>query len=953
MDANGSKYQLLLGESDWASCMEGGAPMSDAWNALGSPPSPPSGTSFYWDPTRNQITLWPQLYVFAPTASPLTPADRRGTAADRFGNVYLIDPTQTQILVTSAGDQTITTFWPPASAPTTTASNGLGGAFGPVAAPKTPAPRLLSGLAVTERHYLVVGCVDPGGLLIFDLYRGGPPEILLWPSGVPFVPFDMAARPGGGVFILDSQNKRYWSLDADFGVSARDQGTILLSPQRTGTFQPLAGSPPNVTPARGFPQGNLLDLSSPLLASAPIAIEALPDGSALVLDLGDGVTSYVERYHFGALTSPPFPVSAMAPLLPAGASMSFLAQDFAFVPSAASPSTGSTCCSGSASSTTSTTTDLLAGVLLVALASGAQSLAFTASSSTTGSGTSASRVLDLVPLPDYYPMRSFGGRAIFYANGSPYYDFAGRFVPLVMQKKPQYVTSGTLTTPVFDSQLPGCVWNRLILEAALPVDTTIVISSRAADDKQTLSETPFLPEPPQLYPRAEGTELPYAVLSAGLSAWELLFQQARGRYLQLQITFTGNARSSPRIRALRAHYPRFSYVKQYMPATYTDNDTTGLLDRFMANFEGLLTPIEDRIASAQELFDPRTAPYDTLEWLGAWFGVSMDPAWDDVRQRLFLRHAMDLFQWRGTVRGIQMALDLVLSSCPCDAIFTNPESSQASSTRIVESFALNVPPAALAGEAQAPSIFGPQAPANTWTPAQGGNALLALWQAAATAAGLAPQTSFPTQAPTDAATDAAWTSFTSATLGFVPSATTADLPRWTQFLLHRYQSISNLNSTYDTQYASLSAVPLPSALPPDGAPLFDWYQFEGIVLPTAQSAHRFRVMIPLPPGISSDLPQQQQQLDLITRLVNLEKPAHTVFDVGFYWAMFSVGQARLGTDTLLDQGGRMPQLAPSMVLGYGYLLQGHLAPGFPQDATYRDVLGRDSLGRPRTPRRRR
>ncbi len=945
MDANGTHYELLLGEDDWGTCREDGTHLSAIWGSLSSPPSSTIDASFYWDPNRNQLTLWPRLYVFPPPAGtqPLDPADRRGAAADKFGNVYFVDPTRTQVLVTSSGDRTTTTFWPPLPA---AAPSPLGGAFGPVTPTQPPAPRVLSGLTVTARHYLVVGYVPPSGsqssgsqssgLLVFDLYRGGEPRLLAWPANVPFEPFDMAAAPGGGLLILDAENKRYWTLDADLAVSGRDQGTMVVAPARMDTFQPLAAGMPREQPTLEFPQGNLLGSASPLDAAQPIAIDALPDGSVLILDRGDGTTSWVAHYRNGVLAAPPFPIDAMQPLLPQGAqsppaaTIDFTAQDFTFVPA-------------------SGTTDPLAGTVLVALSCGVQSLAFTSSSGGGGS-------FELVPSPDYYPMRSFGGLAVFYANGSAYYDSASVFVPLVTQKRPQFSTTGTLVTRIFDSKIPGCVWHRLILDAAIPLDTSIQIASRTSDDRDALLDGPFLPEPPRLYQRAEGTELPFVALPAGLSSWELLFQQARGRYLQLQITLSGSARSSPRIRALRAYYPRFSYVRKYMPATYTDNDTFGFLDRFMANFEGVLTPIEDRVAAVQELFDPRTAPADALEWLGAWFGVSMDPAWDVLRQRLFLRHAMDLFQWRGTARGIQMALDLVLSPCPCDAIFTNTDSPRPSGTRVVEQFAVRVTPASVADVQSTPSIFGPQAPPGTWTPSQGGGALIALWQAAAAGAGLVAPTTFPVIQPTDAATAAAWTAFTQSTLGFVPSSdpqSLGDQARWTKFLQNRYLSVTALNGEYDTAYASLTDATLPTTLPADGAPLIDWYQFEGIVMPTAEHAHRFRVLIPLPPGISSDLAQQQQQLDLITRLVDLEKPAHTVFDVRFYWAMFSIGQSRLGFDTLLEQGSRMPQLAPAMVLGRGYLLEGHLAPSFPQDATHRDVIGRTPLGRHRTPRRRR
>src|SRR5205807_3081332 len=121
----------------------------------------------------------------------------------------------------------------------------------------------------------------------------------------------------------------------------------------------------------------------------------------------------------------------------------------------------------------------------------------------------------------------------------------------------------------------------------------------------------------------------------------------------------GNGRSSPRIRALRSYYPRFSYLHHYLPAVYREDElSASFLDRYLANVEGIGTVIEDRIAAAQALFDARTTPPEALEWLASWFDLVLDPAWDEAKRRLLIGHAMDLFEWRGTVRGLHAALGL-------------------------------------------------------------------------------------------------------------------------------------------------------------------------------------------------------------------------------------------------------------------------------------------------------
>jgi hypothetical protein len=99
----------------------------------------------------------------------------------------------------------------------------------------------------------------------------------------------------------------------------------------------------------------------------------------------------------------------------------------------------------------------------------------------------------------------------------------------------------------------------------------------------------------------------------------------------------------------------------------------------------------------------------------------------------------------------------------------------------------------------------------------------------------------------------------------------------------------------------------------------------------------------VPLALAFNPEEHQRRLDLSRRIVELEKPAHTVFDVKFYWAMFRVGEARLELDTLIAQGSRAPQLLPELVLGQGFVGESYLAPPVPENARDRMILGRDPL----------
>ena len=100
---------------------------------------------------------------------------------------------------------------------------------------------------------------------------------------------------------------------------------------------------------------------------------------------------------------------------------------------------------------------------------------------------------------------------------------------------------------------------------------------------------------------------------------------------------------------------------------------------------------------------------------------------------------------------------------------------------------------------------------------------------------------------------------------------------------------------------------LPAEVPDDGPRLRDWYQFHAVVLPMRADRPRVQVLLPVPVGESEQVDHEARRA-LAERVVSLQKPAHTVFDVRFFWSAFRVGEARLGLDTLIDLGSRSPAL---------------------------------------------
>lgn len=1005
MDVNGVKFHLLLGRDDWSKCTVDGETLMELWSA--SPPRPGEG-SLEWNDHDQELTLHSKLlkYVASQKDTPPSLDSRRGAGRDRYGNWYWIDESKKRLLALSTGSGTTSDFWYPGLGDKCTETPRFG-EFGPVAAPAPPEPLTLSGLAVTEDHYLIVGTQDPGGLLIFDLRATGEPQRLIWPEPVPFAPYDMAPRPGGGVWILDRHNRRYWAMDRGFNLVTRRRDDQLLAEAREEDFQPLIPGERRQIPGRTFPRGITLDLSSPLKLKQPIAIEALPDGTVLILDYDPTAKfSQIYRYDFDEQIGEPVSTEAMKARLEVGQDQEFklIGYDIALVPEHED-----------------------AGIsvpdrLFVASSEGNQSFAFNV--------CRRNGQLVLIPVAEFFPMRLFGGKGIVAAGNNAWYDFSNRWVPLIRQCRPRFESEAMLLTQPFDGYEPDCVWHRLLLDANIPPDTKVLIRSRAANDLIDLEVAAWQREPAP-YLRSDGPELPFlprrsATPAIGEGTWELLFQRARGRFLQLEITLSGNERSSPRLRALRAYYPRFSYLSNYLPAVYReDAESSSFLERFLSNQEGLLTTLEDKIAAVQVLFDTRSAPKETLDWLTTWFGVALDPAWDEDKRRLFITHAMDFFQARGTARGLKMALRLALEPCADEMIFIQPAalSRQSERIRIVEKFLTRRTPGIVFGDTTELKGLRQTSVATRWDPRQGGaqlhqrytdfindkrktqerlieypvmqpendkdaadwrlfsqqnlgfipsSAVLAdrlRWQMFLAnkylgADGLqklnaAHQTNYadftslpmPSNQPKVAAASEDWEEFvTAGRIGVLPverqrlktyldrlehmehlltedhvDVILLERQQWQHFLARRYRRINALNDLYAVSWASFDLIPLPQKLPSDGEQLLDWFQFQSTVMVMHRLAHRFTALLPIPAVYRFDFGKQQQQRELAKRIIELEKPAHTIFDIKFYWALFRIGEARLGSDTLIDRGSRAPQLMPQMILGENFVGESWLA----------------------------
>ena len=839
MDVNGTRFHLLNSCADWSACRlvtptgEEGATLAESWQP-GNDAVP-----LEWNWTSRALRLARSVPLFRRSArtEPLDVGQRRGAGRDAYGNWYWIDEAQTGLRFLPVGKTRGVAYWRSEDLAATCAPP-LDGTFVPKPT-VTPAAHTLCGLAVTTRHYLVVGDLTEHGLLVFDLHGGGAPLLVRWPADTPFAPWDIAPLPNGGVLVLDRDNLVYWVLDENLRTAGiveagardlfqpRDGEVRQLKPRTVPTaYSLLAPSPPAPPPDAGdrpLPEDAWL---GPL---CPVSIEPGPAGTVLILDT-DPDRPYSLIYEMAGeelvqIYSLEDAATVFDPAQGEGVLTRFsvAGHDFAWAPApetSAGTQLGSLGCS-EGEDTGGEASPGPEALVYVAERDGNQVLAFELDRETG----------EVVPLRDYFPLRRWQARALVAAGDAVYYDFRDRWVRVQALMDCQYAGEGALTTPAdfslglagepFDSAQMGCTWHRLMLDAQIPAGTSITVQARAADDPELLKQTGWIDQPLP-YLRDDGAEIPYLDPWIDLDprpdrtgTWELLFQGVAGRYVQIRLTLTGTGRSTPAVRNLRAWYPRFSYLDEYLPAIYREEPVAAsFAERWLANFEGFYTVLEDRIEHVSALFDPRTAPPETLGWLACWFGVALDPLWEEDRRRFFIRHADQLYRRRGTLAGVEIALRLYLEERPGERLFDADCLGQGR-VRIVEHYRTRSMGGLVYGD------------------------------------------------PTD------------------PTA-----PRWRPLTRADVQA----------------------------------------------NAHQFSVLVP------HDL--NDEQVDMVRRIVELEKPAHTAFVIKRYWDMFRVGEARLGLDTRLGLSSRYTPL----LLGVSYVPEGYLAAAYPFDVGDRVISDRDRLG---------
>jgi phage tail-like protein len=619
MSVNGLRFWMLADEGDWR-LLDG---------AQGEPGAP-SGA--YYDPERNSLHLASsseRTFSLAPAALALAKSRLEDVpqARDAFGTRAFWDPGSAQVMATGALPGALPIFTPPAGERVVDLAMGYDGVL-----------------------YMTT---SQGALLLLDRRERWRPLRLAMAG---FSAWRLAAIPQeehapGGMWVLDRVNRKIARLE---GQPLPNRPYTTYTP---GTFR-LCEENPN--PPR------LLVMEDPFCGpmEEPAAIACGPDGRAALLtwDAGSG-ESLLRLVELGGQVGVPHPLHG-APR----------ATSLAWVSAGA------------------------VAVMVPNMATLEPRPEAPVYPITAGSARST-------PLGDLYPLpHHSGGPFLHGLDLPPHYPTSAGSIALHHLSLPAYAPLGTaVNCQPMDSGSPQTVWDRLYLEADIPANCRVTVYLAAGDTPYPnqvgeLDWHPHIfgqlavPEPgiPQGVWIDKASEIPRhpgllaCPRESGRSGlFTVLIQRSnrrvralQGRYLHVRVRLEGTLGVSPEIAALRAYGSRFSYRDQYLPRLYRETlfgadadeivdparpgNTTpaDFLERFLGNFEGVLTEMENNVAGAYLVTEPRTAPDEALEWLGSWIGMSFTPYLSPARRRRMLENAAVLFQRRGTLDGLRLALEI-------------------------------------------------------------------------------------------------------------------------------------------------------------------------------------------------------------------------------------------------------------------------------------------------------
>jgi phage tail-like protein len=209
---------------------------------------------------------------------------------------------------------------------------------------------------------------------------------------------------------------------------------------------------------------------------------------------------------------------------------------------------------------------------------------------------------------------------------------------------------GRFYSRALDAGQPGALWHRIEVDLAVdPPPNTMVFVETFTSDSATPGAAQWIAP----------TTAAGAAIGYSREVPEQLVLSPRGRFLWVRVTLaSADGLDTPSIRAIRAYYPRLSWLDLLPTAYRRDAEAASFADRFLALFEHVFTGVQDRFVDFSRMLDPEAAPRDVIDWLGAIIDLSFDPSWPLERRRELVMAAAELFRVRGTIAGLERYIEI-------------------------------------------------------------------------------------------------------------------------------------------------------------------------------------------------------------------------------------------------------------------------------------------------------
>jgi phage tail-like protein len=110
--------------------------------------------------------------------------------------------------------------------------------------------------------------------------------------------------------------------------------------------------------------------------------------------------------------------------------------------------------------------------------------------------------------------------------------------------------------------------------------------------------------------------------------------------------------------------PYADHIYDALPARYRAQDKTGFLKGLVSLFGDMLAECEDKIECVHDQLSPERARPEFLPWLSSWVALTLDETWPVEKRRQLIREALDLYRWRGTIRGIRRFVEIYTGLVP-------------------------------------------------------------------------------------------------------------------------------------------------------------------------------------------------------------------------------------------------------------------------------------------------